>query len=227
MRTGITISLTPADQAHLKAAVSDRNTPQKHVWRAQIVLLSASSAGTHEIMRITGKAKTCVSRWQERFTVAGAGGLLRDKTRPSRMPPLGSVVAERVVARTLTVPAGEVTHRTAAATAKDCGISASWVHRIGRRHDLRPHQVRQFNLSNDPNFTTKLRNIVGLYVAPPAHAVVLSVDEKSQIQALARTQPSLPLKKGRCGTMTNDQTRNGTATLFAALDVADGRVIGH
>jgi len=136
--------------------------------------------------------------------LAGAGGLLRDKTRPSRIPPLGNVVAERVVAQTLTAPSGEVTHWTAAATAKDCGISASSVHRIGRSHDLCPYQVRQFKLSNDPNFTTKPRDIVGLYVAPPAHAVVLSVDEKSQIQALARTQPGLPLKNGRCGTMTHD-----------------------
>ena len=227
MRTGITISLTPADQAHLKAVVSDRNTPQKHVWRAQIVLLSASGAGTHEIKRITGKAKICVWRWQERFMVAGADGLLRDTTRPSCIPPLGSAVAERVVARTLTAPAGEVTHWTAAAMAKDCGISASSVHRIWRSHGLRPHQMRQFKLSNDPNFAAKLRDVVGLYVAPPAHAVVLSVDEKSQIQALDRTQPGLPLKKGRCGTMTHDYIRNGTTTLFAALDVADGRVIGR
>ena len=104
MRTGITISLNPADQARLEAVVSDWNNPQKHLWRAQIVLLSAGGAGTHEVMRITGKAKTCVWRWQERFMVAGADGLLRDKTRPSRIPPLGAAVAERVVARTLTAP---------------------------------------------------------------------------------------------------------------------------
>ena len=159
--------------------------------------------------------------------MAGAGGLLRDKTRPSRIPPLGNVVAERVVAQTLTAPAGEVSHWTAAAMAKDCGISASSVHRIWRGHGLRPHQVRQFKLSNDPNFAAKLRDIVGLYVAPPAHAVVLSIDEKSQIQALDRTQPGLPLKKGRCGTMTHYYIRNGTTTLFAALDVADGKVIGR
>ena len=120
--------------------------------------------------------------------VAGADGLLRDKTRPSCIPPLGSVVAERVVARTRTAPAGEVTHWTAAAMAKDRGISASWVHRIWRSHGLRPHQMRRFKLSNDPNFAAKLRDIVGLWVAPPAHAVVLSVDEKSQIQALDLTR---------------------------------------
>lgn len=227
MRTGITISLSPADQIRLEAVVADRNSPQKHVWRAQIVLLSAGGAGTHEIMRITGKAKTCVWRWQERFMVAGTDGLLRDKTRPSRIAPLGAAIAERVVARTLTAPPGETTHWTAAAMAKDCGISASSVHRIWRSHGLRPHQVRQFKLSNDPNFAAKLRDIVGLYMAPPAHAVVLSVDEKSQIQALDRTQPGLPLKKGRCGTMTHDYVRHGTTTLFAALNVVEGKVIGR
>jgi transposase len=180
MRTGIIISLNPADQARLEAAVSDRNSAQKHVWRAKIVLLSAGGAGTHEIMRITGKAKSCVWRWQERFMQAGVDGLLRDKTRPSRIPPLGAAVADRVVARTLTAPPGETTHWTAAAMAKDCGISASSVHRIWRSHGLRPHRMRQFKLSNDPNFVAKLRDIVGLYVAPPAHAVLLSVDEKSQ-----------------------------------------------
>jgi len=120
--------------------------------------------------------------------VAGADGLLRDTTRPSCIPPLGSAVAERVVARTLTAPAGEVTHWTAAAMAKDCGISASSVHRIWRSHGLRPHQMRRFKLSNDPNFAAKLRDVVGLYVAPPAHAVVLSVDEKSKVQALDLTR---------------------------------------
>ena len=166
MRTGITISLTPADQARLEAVVSDRNSPQTHVWRAQIVLLSAGGVGTHEIMRITGKAKTCVWRWQERFMLAGADGLLRDKTRPSRIPPLGAAVADRVVALTLTAPPGETTHWTAAAMARECGISASSVHRIWRSHGLRPHQVRQFKLSNDPNFAAKLRNVSTTLIHP-------------------------------------------------------------
>src|SRR5208282_1922634 len=124
-------------------------------------------------------------------------------------------------------PPGEVTHWTAAAIAAACVISVSSVHRIWRRHGLRPHQIRQFKLSNDPRFAAKVRDIVGLYVNPPEHAVVLSVDEKSQIQALDRTQPGLPLKKGRCGTMTHDYIRNGTTTLFAALNVLDGKVIGR
>ena len=227
MRSGITISLVPADFVRLEAVVTDRNSPQKHVWRAQIVLLSARGTGTNEIMRVTGRAKTCVWRWQERFMKAGADGLLRDKTRPSRIPALGEAVGERVVAQTLTKPPGETTHWTAAAMAKSCEISVSSVHRIWRSHGLRPHQIRQFKLSNDPRFAAKVRDIVGLYVDPPAHAVVLSVDEKSQIQALDRTQPGLPLKKGRCGTMTHDYKRNGTTTLFAALDIAQGGVIGR
>src|SRR5712671_2271874 len=142
MRTGISITLKPADRRRLKALARDRNTPHKHVWRAEIVLLSADGVGTNEIMRRTGKSKTCVWRWQERFMEAGYDSLLHDKTRPSRIPPLGSGITE-------------------------------------------------------PRFVDKLRDVVGLYVDPPAHAVVLSVDEKSQIQALDRTQPGLPMKKGR------------------------------
>jgi transposase len=227
MRTGITLNVSPADRVRLDAVVADRNSPQKHVWRSRIVLLSADGCGTNEIMRLTGKSKTCVWRWQERFMAAGADGLLRDKTRPSRIPPLEAQVADHVVALTLTDPPGETTHWTSAAMAEAAGISVSSVQRIWRSHGLQPHRVRQFKLSNDPQFAAKVRDIVGLYVDPPAHAVVLSVDEKSQIQALDRTQPGLPLKKGRCGTMTHDYKRNGTTTLFAALNVLEGGVIGR
>jgi hypothetical protein len=133
----------------------------------------------------------------------------------------------RVVAATQADPPGETTHWTAASMAKVQGISVSSVQRIWRRHGLQPHRTRLFKLSNDPQFASKLREIVGLYVEPPAHAIVLSIDEKSQIQALDRTQPGLPMKKGRCGTMTHDYIRNGTTTLFAALNVLDGKVIGR
>ncbi len=227
MRTGISLSVTPADMDRLRNLVRDRNAPQKHVWRAQIVLLSAEGVGTNAIMRETGKSKTCVWRWQERFVAEGVDGLLRDKTRPSRIPKLDPAVAERVVALTMEEPPREATHWTGAAMAEAAGISVSSVQRIWRAHGLQPHRVRQFKLSNDPDFVDKLRDIVGLYVDPPAHAVVLSVDEKSQIQALDRTQPGLPLKKGRAGTMTHDYKRNGTTTLFAAMNVLDGTVIGQ
>jgi transposase len=227
MRTGITLNVSPADRVRLDAVVADRNSPQKHVWRSRIVLLSADGCGTNEIMRLTGKSKTCVWRWQERFMAAGADGLLRDKTRPSRIPPLDAQVADRVVALTLTDPPGEITHWTSAAMAEAAGISVSSVQRIWRAHGLQPHRMRQFKLSDDPQFAAKLQEIIGLYVDPPDHAIVMSVDEKSQIQALDRSQPGLPMKKGRAGTMTHDYKRHGVTTLFAALNVLEGKVIGQ
>jgi transposase len=227
MRTGILLTVTPSDRRRLKALVRDRNAPQKHVWRAEIVLLTAEGIGTNEIMRRTDKSKTCVWRWQERFMAEGFEGLLRDKTRPSRIAKLGADVAAHVVFLTRSDPPGETTHWTAPLMAKETGISVSSVQRIWRAHGLQPHRVQQFKLSNDPKFIDKLRDVVGLYVDPPAHALVLSVDEKSQIQALDRTQPGLPLKKGRAGTMTHDYKRHGTTTLFAAFDVLEGKVIGR
>src|SRR5216684_722297 len=194
--------------------------------RAGIVLATADGLGTVAIMRHTAKSKTVVWRWQERFAQEGVDGLLRDKTRPSRVKPFGPEVAERIVALTLAEPPGETTHWTGRAMAKVTGVSLSYVQRVWRSHGLQPHRIRTFKLSNDPQFAAKVRDIVGLYVDPPAHAVVLSVDEKSQIQALDRTQPGLPMKKGRAGTMTHDYKRNGTTTLFAALNMLDGKVIG-
>jgi transposase len=221
------IRLSAAERNELEAVVANRNSPQKHVWRAKIVLLTADAHGTAEIMRATGKAKTVIWRWQERFQDEGAAGLWRDKTRPSRIPPLGPEVVERVVALTLAGPPPTASHWTGSAMAKAAGISVSSVQRIWRAHGLRPHLVRRFKLSNDPQFAAKLREIVGLYVNPPDHAIVLSVDEKSQIQALDRTQPGLPMKKGRAGTITHDYKRHGVTTLFAALDVLEGKVIGQ
>src|SRR5215210_7956773 len=206
MRPGVTVAVTAVDRRRLGAIIGNRNVPQKHAWRAEIVLLTADCFGTVEIMRRTGKSKTCVWRWQERFA-AEVDGLLRDKTRPPRVPPLGQEVIDQVVALTATEPPHEATHWTGAAMAKAAGVSVSSVQRIWRAHGLAPHRVRRFKLSNDPEFVPRLRD-VGLYVDPPAHAVVLSVDEKSQIQALDRTQPVLPIKKGRAGTMTHDYKRH-------------------
>src|SRR3954452_20571706 len=227
MRERSEITLNRADRSALRTVVANRNSPQKHAWRAKIVLLTADRYGTAEIMRRTGKAKTVIWRWQERFAAEGIAGLWRDKTRPSRIPPSGPEVAERVVTLTMAAPPPPATHWTGTAMAKAVGISVSSVQRIWRAHGLQPHRVRQFKLSTDPQFVAKLRDIVGLYVSPPNHAIVLSVDEKSQIQALDRTQPGLPLKKGRAGTMTHDYKRHGTTTLFAALNVLDGTVIGR
>src|SRR6201981_138904 len=146
MRTGISITLKPADRRRLKALARDRNSRHKHVWRAEIVLLSADGFGTNEIMRRTGKAKTCVWRWQERFMQEGFDGLLRDKTRLARIPPLGAAIAARVVALTQTDPPAEATHWTAVMMAQEAGISASSVQRIWRGYGLQPHPLRQFKL---------------------------------------------------------------------------------
>jgi len=227
MRKGIVVEVTAADHTRLEVIVANGNTPQKHAWRARIILLTADGLGTNEIKRRTGKSKSVIWRWQERFMQEGVDGLLRDKTRPAGRAPLGQSVIERVLALTGSDPPGETTHWTGAAMARAVGISVRSVQRIWQAHGLQPHRVRQFKLSKDPDFLDKLRDIVGLYVDPPSHAVVLSIDEKSQIQALDRTQPGLPMKKGRAGTMTHDYKRNGTTTLFAALDVLEGKVIGR
>ncbi len=219
--------MTPDDRVRLNAIIRDRNSPQKHVWRARMIVLTADGKGTNAVTRAVGKGKKAVWRWQERFMQAGVDGLTRDKTRPSRIPPLPIETIDRVVALTNQTPPHEATHWTAPAMAQAVGISPSSVRRIWKAHGLQPHRVRNFKLSNDPKFAEKLKDVVGLYIDPPAHAVVLSIDEKSQIQALDRTQPGLPMKKGRCATMTHDYKRNGTTTLFAALDVLEGKVIGR
>jgi len=226
MRAGIVVTVTGTDRRRLEAIVADRRAPQKHVWRAHIILATADGCGTTEIMRRSGKSKPVVWRWQARFMAEGVEGLLRDKTRKPGKPPLAAAAVQQVVDLALGPPPGEATHWTGRELARAVGVSLRSVQRILEAHRIAPHRIRTFKLSNDPEFAEKLRDIVGLYVDPPAHAVVLSVDEKSQIQALDRTQPGLPMKKGRAGTMTHDYKRNGT-TLFAALNVLDGTVIGR
>ena len=227
MRSGVEVRLDPGDRERLETVVADRNSLQKHVWRAEIVLLTADGLGTNEIMRRTGKSKPCVWRWQERFMTDGVDGLLRDKTRPPGKAPISDAVVAEMIEKTLHETPPEATHWTVRDMAKAMGMSVSTVQKIWRAHGLAPHRIRQFKLSNDVAFVDKLQDVVGLYVDPPAHAVVLSMDEKSQIQALDRTQPGLPMKKGRSGTLTHDYKRHGTTTLFAALNVLDGTVIGR
>src|SRR5216684_2202714 len=227
MRKGVEVRLGPGDRERLEAVIGSGNSPQKHVWRARIVLLSADGVGTMAIQRQTGKGKPTIWRWQERFMIEGVDGLRHDATRPSGVPPLTAAVIERVVEMTLAEPPGETTHWTGRAMAKAAEVSHRSVQRIWAAHGLKPHRVRTFKLSNDPKFAAKVQDVVGLYVDPPEHALVLSVDEKSQIQALDRTQPGLPIKKGRCGTMTHDYKRNGTTTLFAALETLGGKVVGE
>jgi transposase len=221
------IWLSPEDRARLEGCVAGRNTPQKLVWRARIVLLWAQGAGVTAIIRATGKTKKTAYRWRDRYLASGAAGLERDGTRPGRKPPLEATTIERVVNMTLNEKPAGGTHWSLRKMAKAVRLSHSSVQRIWAAHGLKPHLTRSFKLSNDPKFCEKVQDIVGLYLDPPDKALVLSVDEKSQIQALDRTQPGLPLKKGRAGTMTHDYKRHGTTTLFAALDVATGKVIGE
>ena len=196
------MNVTPADRRRLEAIVLDRSAPQEHVWRANIILATADGCGTAEIMRRSGKSKPVVWRWQARFMAEGVEGLTRDKTRAPGKPPLSADTVQKVVDLALGPPPGEETHWTGRMLAKAAGVSLRSVQRILEAHQLAPHRIRTFKLSTDPKFAEKLKDVVGLYVDPPAHAVVLSVDEKSQIQALDRTQPGLPMKPGRAGTMT-------------------------
>jgi transposase len=227
MRAGIVVDVTSEDRRRLEAIVSDRNRPQKHVARAKVILATGDGCGTTEIIRRSGLSKPVVWRWQERFMREGLAGLLRDKTRRPGKAPTAAAIVQRVIDLATADPPGETTHWTLRLMAKTIGIGASTVQRIWKAHGLQPHRIRRFKLSKDPQFAEKLWDVVGLYVDPPAHAVVLSVDEKSQIQALDRTQPGLPMKKGRAGTMTHDYKRHGTTTLFAALDVLEGTVLGR
>ena len=225
-RDDICLYLGPAERAQLEALCADRNTPRKVVWRAEIVLATAEGCGTSEIMRRANTSKPTVWRWQERYLEEGVAGLRRDKTRPSRVPALPREVRLKVIARTVRETPPDATQWSRSTMAEAVGISPSSVGRIWAEAGLKPHLVRAFKVSNDPMFEAKVTEIVGLYLDPPDRAVVLCVDEKSQIQALDRTQPGLPLKKGRAATMTHDYKRHGTTTLFAALDVKSGLVIG-
>jgi transposase len=226
MKAGIVVNVTRADRHRLEAIIADRSAPQKHVWRAAIILATAEGCGTAEIMRRSGKSKPVVWRWQARFMAEGVAGLTRDKTRKPGKKPLPAATVQKVVDLALGPPPGEATHWTGRMLAKAAGVSLRSVQRILEAHQLAPHRISMFKLSTDPKFAEKLKDVVGLYVDPPAHAVVLSVDEKSQIQALDRTQPGLPIKSGCAGTMTHDYKRHG-ATLFAALNILDGTVIGR
>jgi hypothetical protein len=211
MRAGIVVNVTSEDRRRLEAILGDRNRPQKHVARAKVILATGEGCGTTEIISRSGLSKPVVWRWQERFMREGVDGLVRDKTRKPGKAPTPAATVQRVVDLTTSDPPGETTHWTLRMMAKTVGIGASTVQRIWRAHGLQPHRIRRFKLSKDPRFAEKLRDVVGLYVDPPAHAVVLSVDEKSQIQALDRTQPGLPMKKGRAGHHDRPTTTSGTA----------------
>lgn len=227
MAQTICVLVSAPDRARLEAIVANRKALHKHVQRARLILESAAQAPVQRIASRVGVSRPMVWRWQQRFAEAGVEGLLRDKTRKPGKAPLAAEIVTRVVALTCSSPPHQATHWTGRAMAKVAGISLRSVQRIWEAHELQPHRLRSFKRSRDPNFEAKLRDVVGLYADPPQHAVVLSLDEKTQIQALDRTQPGLPLKRGKCATMTHDYKRNGTTTLFAALNVLEGNVIGR
>lgn len=227
MAQTVCVIVSPEDRARLDALLADRNRPLKHQQRARIVLLSAQRLPVQEVAVQAGVSRPAVWRWQVRFGEEGVDGLLRDKTRPPGTPALPAAKVAEVLALTCREPPGEATHWTGRAMAGAVGISLRAVQRLWAAHRLQPHRVRTFKRSNDPALADKVEDVVGLYMHPPAHAVVLSIDEKSQIQALDRTQSDRPLRSGRCASMTHDYTRHGTTTLFAAFDVLNGTVLGR
>jgi len=194
--------------------------------RAHIILLAAEGLQNLQIASRLGMSRFKVSRWRERYAALGLPGIEKDAPRSGRKLKHSAAKRRQIVRMTLEEKPANATHWSRDTMAGAADVSASTVGRIWREHGIKPHRVKTFKLSNDKRFVEKLEDIVGLYLHPPEHAIVLSCDEKSQIQALDRTQPGLPLKKGRCATLTHDYKRNGTTSLFAALNIADGRVIG-
>ena len=217
MRAGISFEVSPEDRLRLDRIVRDRNSPQKHAARAEVILAIADGYGTMETMRRSGLSKPVVWRWREGFMREGVAGLLRAKTRPpgkaapARLrwqgsvgkAPLAAGLVKRIVDLTLAAP-GETAPWTGRAMAEAAGVSLRSVQRVWTAHGLAPHRVRVFKLSKDKRFVEKFVDVGGLYIDPPAHAIMLSVDKKPPIQARDRTQPGLPMKKGRAGTMTHD-----------------------
>lgn len=214
-------------RTELERLLADGNTAQKIAKRARIVLMTADGYGVMAIMREVGVSKTTVWRWQDYFAEAGVEGLIKGRSKPPGRKPLDAAIKLKVVEKTVKERPANATHWSVRTMAAEMGISHTSVQRIWNEHGLKPHLARTFKVSNDPDFAKKVADIVGLYLDPPEKAMVLAVDEKSQIQALDRTQPGLPIKKGRAGTMTHDYKRHGTTTLFAALNVATGKVIGE
>jgi transposase len=226
MRVAPVLELRESEQKKLTRLAKARSSSQRVKERAAIVLLAAKGMKNKEISKCLGQTQKKVGCWRRRFAEGGLAAILKDKSRPGRIPPISARTRSKIIRLTTgDKPAGS-THWSRASMARKVGVSPSTVGRVWAANGLKPHRVKTFKLSNDKRFEEKLEDIVGLYLSPPEHAIVLSCDEKSQIQALDRTQPGLPIKKGRCETMTHDYKRNGTTSLFAALNIANGKVIG-
>lgn len=225
MRVAPAVVLTEDQERTLQQWSRGRSLPARQVERAQVVLLAAAGRQDLEIAAEIGISNQKAARWRQRFLKAGLAGLEKDAPRPGRTPSIPKTTVDRVIQLTTLDKPRNATHWSTRTMAAAVAISAASVRRIWRANGLKPHLIETFKVSKDPRFAEKLEGVVGLYLNPPEHALVLCCDEKSQIQALDRTQPGLPLKKGRGQTMTHDYKRNGTATLFAALNTLDGSVI--
>ena len=226
MRIAQPIMLTDEERNILTRWSRGRSTPARLVLRAKIVLLAASGMQNKQIALHVGTDRFTVARWRLRFAQARLAGIEKDAPRSGRKPTRRNKATARIIERTTQTRPANATHWSVRTLSEELNVSQSMVHRVWKANNLKPHLSRTFKLSNDPHFAEKVIDVVGLYLDPPEHALVLSVDEKSQIQALDRTQPGLPIKKGCCGTMTHDYIRNGTTTLFAALEMAEGTLIG-
>ncbi len=226
MKTAAPIILSPKEHSTLNTWVRGRSLPLRLVQRARIIRMAADGMQSQVIARDLGVSKPTVQLWRQRFLAFRLVGLEKDAPRPGRIPQITPKKIQVVVEATLHTTPSHATHWSTRSMAKAQGLSEATIRRIWKQHNLKPHLVKTFKLSRDKRFVEKLYDVVGLYLNPPDKSLVLCVDEKSQIQALDRTQPGLPMKKGRCGTMTHDYKRNGTTTLFAALSMLDGKVIG-
>lgn len=224
MRVATEIVLSTEQREELMRLARSKRTSVRLVLRARIVLLAAQGLQNKDIAAELDVGRVQVSRWRERYAVLGLAGIARDLPRGA---PPRKVDAARLVELTTQHTPDNATHWSTRTMAEAMNVSAASVSRHWRAHGLKPHLMRTFKVSRDPNFVEKLEDIVGLYMSPPEHALVLCCDEKSQVQALDRTQPGLPLKKGRAATFTHDYKRNGVTTLFAALNVLDGSVISQ
>ena len=225
MRIAPQIVLSPIERAEFERLVRSPSSSVRVVERLKIILLAADGLRNDEIAKKLGVNHETIGRWRGRFREMGFSGIMRDATRPGRIPKLADKTIEQIIEATLQTKPEGMSHWSSPLMAKSAQVSESSVLRIWRRNGLKPHLTKSFKLSNDPKFTEKLEDVVGLYLHPPEHALVLSVDEKSSIQALDRTQPGLPLSKGHAATMTHDYKRHGTTTLFAALSMLDGKII--
>jgi transposase len=225
MRVAPPVILNTEQRQALERQARARSLPARLVERSRIVLLAAEGKQDLEIAATLEITPKKAARWRARFLRAGLRGLEKDAPRPGRTPTITAQIVQQIVRKTTQEKPRNATHWSTRSMAAAAEVSATSVRRIWRAHGLKPHLVETFKVSNDPQFAEKLEAIVGLYLNPPEHAIVLCVDEKSQIQALDRTQPGLPLKRGRGASMTHDYKRNGTTTLFAALNTLDGKVI--